>query len=299
MSAPLRSFLFVPADDAKKLGKVAESQADAVILDLEDSVSAARKAVAREMAGEFLADHAGKTGMPQLWVRVNAFGSGAALADLAAAVTAATAGLVLPKVDGPTDVLRMHHYVEALEEAAGLEHRRIRLMPVATETALSPFRLGDYPSAGIPRMYGLTWGAEDLSAALGASTNLAAGGGWAETYRLVRSLTLMAARAASIEAVETLHVDIRDADGLAESSRQARKEGFSGRIAIHPSQVPVINEAFTPSADEVDFAQRVVEAFTDQVGAVALDGKMLDLPHLRQAQQVLALTEQLRTGDGR
>lgn len=298
MRAPLRSLLFVPGDSEKKLGKVAESGADAVILDLEDSVAAARKSIAREMVGEFLANHADDASMPQLWVRVNSFGSGSALADLAATVTTGTAGIMIPKVDGPTDVLRVHHYVEAMEVSYGLEPLKVKLMPVATETALAPFRLGDYPEAKIPRMYGLTWGAEDLGAALGASTNLAPGGGWAETYQLVRSLTLMAARATNIEAVETLYVDIRDAEGLAESSRRARAEGFSGRIAIHPAQVPVINEAFTPSADEVEFARRVVEAFSGEVGAVAIDGKMLDLPHLLQAQRVIARADGSGTGDG-
>ena len=135
----------------------------------------------------------------------------------------------------------------------------------------------------------MTWGAEDLSAALGASTNVGPDGGWAVTYQLVRSMTLMGARAAGVEAVETLYVDIRDPEGLAESSRRARAEGFSGRIAIHPAQVEVINEAFTPTEAEVDFARRVVAAFEGEVGTVALDGKMLDLPHLKQAQRVLAL----------
>ena len=160
---------------------------------------------------------------------------------------------------------------------------------MATETPRAPCRLGDFADAGIDRVYGLTWGAEDLSAALGASTNLGSDGQWAVTYQFVRSLTLMAAHAASVEAVETLYVDIRDEAGLAESSRRARAEGFSGRIAILPAQVDVINEAFTPSATEIEFATRVVEAFASGVGTVALDGRMLDLPHLKQAQRVLAL----------
>ena len=289
MSAPIRSFLFVPGDSEKKIGKIAGSSADAVILDLEDAVSAGRKPIARQMVAEFIAATTEVAGGPQLWVRMNPIDTEHALADLAAVVASGPAGVMIPKIDGPADVLRVHHYLEALESAHGLAPGGIRVLPVATETARAPFRLGDFADAGISRLYGLTWGAEDLSAALGASTNLDRTGEWAATYRLVRSLALMAARAADVEAVETLYVDIRDDRGLAESSRQARAEGFSGRIAIHPGQVDTINAAFTPAPDEVEFAQRVVEAFSADVGTVALDGKMLDLPHLKQAQRVLAL----------
>lgn len=289
MTTPIRSFLFVPGDSDRKLAKIADSSADAVILDLEDAVSAPRKPLARELVAEFIAAHPAAGSGPQLWVRMNPLGTEHALSDLAAVVASQPAGIMIPKIDGPRDVVRVHHYLEALEAAHGLETGRIRVLPVATETARAPFRLGDFADAAIDRLYGLTWGAEDLSAALGASTNLGPTGDWATTYQLVRSLTLIAARAADVEAVETLYVDIRDDQGLAESSRRARAEGFSGRIAIHPGQVDTINAAFTPTVDEVDFAQRVVEAFSADVGTVALDGKMLDLPHLKQAQRVLAL----------
>ncbi|MFF3572670.1 HpcH/HpaI aldolase/citrate lyase family protein [Nocardia jiangxiensis] len=288
MTAPIRSFLFVPGDSEKKIGKIGGSSADAVILDLEDAVSAGRKPIARQMVAEFIAAESGAAG-PQLWVRMNPIDTEYALADLAAVVASGPAGVMIPKIDGPADVLRVHHYLEALESAHGLTPGGIRVLPVATETARAPFRLGDFADAGISRLYGLTWGAEDLSAALGASTNLDRTGEWAATYRLVRSLALMGARAADVEAVETLYVDIRDDRGLAESSRQARAEGFSGRIAIHPGQVDTINAAFTPTPEEVEFARRVVEAFSADVGTVALDGKMLDLPHLKQARRVLAL----------
>ncbi|MBY8857320.1 CoA ester lyase [Nocardia sp. CA2R105] len=293
MTAPIRSFLFVPGDSEKKIGKVAGSSADAVILDLEDAVSAGRKPMARQLVAEFIADGPCAAGGPELWVRMNPLGTEYALADLAAVVAARPAGIMIPKIDGPADVLRVHHYLEALESAHGLEPGSVRVLPVATETARAPFRLGDFAAAGIPRLYGLTWGAEDLSAALGASTNLDASGEWAATYRLVRSLTLMAGRAAKVEVVETLYVDIGDDRGLAQSSRRARAEGFSGRIAIHPGQVDTINAAFTPAPDEVEFARRVVEAFSADVGTVALDGKMLDLPHLKQAERVLALVNHI------
>ena len=289
MIKPIRSFLFVPGDSEKKLAKVKQSTADAVILDLEDAVSGSRKGVARELVAEFVRFHEVTARSPQLWVRVNPLDSGLALADIAAVVPSSPAGLVIPKTDGPADVVRIHHYLEAFESAHGIAEGTIQVLPVATETAIAPFRLGDFAAAGLSRLYGLTWGAEDLSAALGAATNLAPDGEWANTYQLVRSLTLMGARAAGVEAVETLYVDIRDEEGLANTSRQARAEGFSGRIAIHPSQVDTINAAFTPTAAEVEYATRVVEAFAADVGTVALDGRMLDLPHLKQAQRVLAL----------
>ena len=286
---PIRSFLFVPGDSERKLGKVASSAADAVILDLEDAVSASRKPLARQMVSEFIVGELGDRDGPRLWVRITPLDSGLALEDLAAVVRAAPAGIMIPKIDGPDDVLRVGHYLEALETSHRLPAGAIKVLPVATETARAPFRLGDFATAGIDRLYGLTWGAEDLSAALGASTNVGPDGEWAMTYRLVRSLMLMGARAADVEAVETLYVDIADDEGLAESSRRARAEGFSGRIAIHPGQVDTINAAFTPTAGEVEYAQRVIEAFSADVGTVALDGKMLDLPHLKQAQRVLAL----------
>ncbi|WOC13223.1 HpcH/HpaI aldolase/citrate lyase family protein [Gordonia sp. MP11Mi] len=289
---PLRSFLFVPGDSEKKIGNVAGSTADAIVLDLEDSVSSSRKQVARDLVSTFLDDNADRAALPQLWVRINPLDSGEALADLAAIVGSAPAGIMIPKIDGPEHVHHVAHYVEALEAAHGLADASIQLLPVATETATAPFRLGEFATAGISRLYGLTWGAEDLSAALGASTNLGPDGRWATTYQLVRSMMLMAAHAAAVEAVETLYVDIRDTSGLAESSRQARAEGFSGRIAIHPAQVDVINEAFTPSPDEIDFAQRVVDAFTDEAGVATLDGRMLDMPHLKAARRTLALARQ-------
>ena len=250
MSA-LRSFLLVPGDSEQKLGKVAESEADAVILDLEDSVSAARKSIAREMVGEFLSSHAHVVSMPQLWVRVNSFGSGSALADLAATVTTGASGIMIPKVGDPADVLRVHHYVEALEESASLETLGIELMPVATGAALTSFRLGDYATVEVPRMYGLTWVPEVLGAPPRKSKQAAPDGEWAATGQLLRSRTLCAARAFGVEAVATPHMKLRDAAGLAESSHRARAEGFSGRIAIHPEQVRGINEVFTPSAHEV------------------------------------------------
>jgi citrate lyase subunit beta/citryl-CoA lyase len=285
---PIRSFLFVPGDSEQKLSKVADSPADALILDLEDAVAEARKPAARELVSHFIAQREASGG-PQLWVRINPLTTEHALKDLAAVLASGPDGVMLPKVDGPADVIRLSNYLDAFEAAFGVTPGSTRVLPVATETPIAPFRLGEFATTDISRLYGLTWGAEDLSAALGASTNVGPTGGWAVTYQIVRSFTLMAARSADVEAVETLYVDIRDDEGLAQTSRHARAEGFTGRIAIHPVQVATINAAFTPTAQEREFAQRVVEAFSTGVGTVQLDGKMLDAPHLKQAQRVLAL----------
>ena len=206
-------------------------------------------------------------------------------------VGAAPDGIMLPKCDGPDDIRRLSHYLDALEAQAGVAPGSIKIVPVATETAAAPFTLGAYAGAGLDRLLGLTWGAEDLSAALGASSNLDLAGGWALTYRLVRSLTLLGAKAAGVQAIDTLYVDFRDEAGLRESSRAARAEGFTGRLAIHPAQVAAINASFMPSPEEIAHAQRIVAAFAAApgVGTVGLDGRMVDLPHLKQAEGLLAL----------
>ena len=285
----LRSMLFVPGDSPKKLAKGDAAGADALILDLEDSVAPARKAEARDLVPAYMTERPRGARTSRLWVRINPLDTEYALADLAAVVRAGPDGIMLPKAHGPAEVLRLSHYLDALEAQAGLEAGSVGILPVATETAKAPFRLGDYADAGLARLRGLTWGAEDLSAAIGASTNLDANGQWTLTYRLARSLTLLAAHAAGVQAIETLYVDYADDAGLRESCRRAREEGFSGRIAIHPAQVAAINDSFTPSQAEVDHARRVVEAFDRAGGAgvVGLDGKMLDRPHLTQATAVL------------
>jgi citrate lyase subunit beta/citryl-CoA lyase len=286
----LRSFLFIPGDSEKKLGKADAAGADALILDLEDSVAPANKPLARALVPEFLAARPRADRKSQLWVRINPLDTSLALTDLAAVVAAAPDGLMLPKANGPADVQKLSHYLDALEAQAAVAAGSIRILPVATETAIAPFRLGDYAAAGLNRLLGLTWGAEDLSAAIGASTNLDETGAWGFTYRMVRSLTLLAARAAGVQAVDTLYVDFRDEDGLRAASRASRAEGFTGRVAIHPAQVAVINESYLPSAEEVAHARRVIAAFAAVPGAgtVGLDGKMIDIPHLKQAQGVLA-----------
>ncbi|WP_404371534.1 HpcH/HpaI aldolase/citrate lyase family protein [Sphingomonas sp. MMS24-J45] len=288
----LRSWLFIPGDSEKKLGKADATGADALILDLEDSVAAENKPRARNLVAAFLRERPKDARTSQLWVRINPLDSGLALGDLAAVVAAAPDGIMLPKCTGPADILRVSHYLDALEAQAGVTAGAIRIVPVASETAAAPFTLGDYAGAKLDRLLGLTWGAEDLSTALGASTNQDPAGGWALTYRLVRSLTLLGAKAAGVQAIDTLYVDFRNEAGLRDTSRAARAEGFTGRLAIHPAQVAVINESFLPSAEEIAHARRVVAAFADAPGAgtVAIDGRMTDLPHLKQAQAILALT---------
>lgn len=286
----LRSLLFIPGDSEKKLSKVDGCGADAVILDLEDAVAPANKPRARELVAAFLRQRPRTGRTVQLWVRVNPFDTGLTDGDLAAVVPGDPDGIMQPKTDGPGDVRALSDKLDALERANGLAVGAIRILPVATETPIAPFRLGDFATAGLTRLAGLTWGAEDLSAAIGASTNLGPDGKWAFTYQMVRSLTLLAAHAAGVPAIETLYVDFRDDDGLRASCRAARAEGFSGRIAIHPAQVAGINAGFSPSDGEVAFARRVVAAFeaAPAVGTVGIDGKMYDIPHLKAAHRTLA-----------
>lgn len=292
MARPIRSFLFVPADSDKKINKAMQTAADALVLDLEDSVMPSRKALARDTVKELLksapADYRGS-----LWVRINPLTTDFAIDDLCAVVGPNLAGILLPKCAGPHDVTTATNYIDALARKAGLEEDSIGILAVATETAASPFALGDYHQNSLPRLWGLTWGAEDLSSAIGAATNKSSDGNWAFTYRMVRSQCLLAAKASNVQCVETLYADYKNSEGLLSASIEARREGFTGRFAIHPAQVDPINEAFMPSGSEVEFANRVIRVFAEagEAGTVGLDGQMLDIPHLVQAQKVLALHE--------
>jgi citrate lyase subunit beta / citryl-CoA lyase len=285
----LRSLLFIPGDSEKKLGNGDRAGADALVLDLEDSVLPDNKARARGLTAEYLRGRPPGARPSELWVRINALDSTLALSDLSAVVAAAPDGVMLPKAEGPADVARLSFYLDALEAQAGLAVGSIRVLPVATETAAAPFNLDAYSAARLSRLVGLTWGSEDLSTALGASTNRDASGEWAFTYRVVRSLTLMGARAAGVQAIDTLYADFRDEKGLRTASQASRAEGFTGRLAIHPAQVPAINESYMPSAGEIEHARRVVAAFdaSPGAGAVGLDGKMVDIPHLKQARALI------------
>ena len=286
----LRSLLFIPGDSEKKLAKADGAGADAIILDLEDSVAPAAKPLARKLVAAFLAERPASSRQSELWVRINALDDEAALSDLAAIIAASPDGIMLPKAAGAAGVQLLSNFLDALEVQAGLPRGKIGILPVATETASAALQLPVYATATLPRLRGMTWGAEDLSTAIGAATNQDGAGGWALTYRIARSLTLLAAHAAQVQAIETLYVNFRDQEGLRHSCRAARAEGFSGRIAIHPAQIEPINDSFTPSAAELDHARRVIAAFDAAPGAgvVGLDGKMLDIPHLKQARATLA-----------
>ncbi|MDE2184626.1 MAG: CoA ester lyase [Alphaproteobacteria bacterium] len=282
-----RSFLFVPADSEKKLLRARSAGADALILDLEDSVLPENRGRARGLAREFLADRPRSS----VWLRINPLDGGDSSADLALA-SAGPAGLVIPKLEEIAALHALDTRLTAAEQAAGLPHGGIKVMPIATETPRAVLGLSEYRNAP-PRLAALTWGAEDLSAALGAVTNRNADGDLAFTYRVVRSLALIAAVAAGVPAIETLYPDFRDMSGLDQVARLARREGFSGMLAIHPDQIPAINGAFTPSAEDVALARRIVAAFAGGQGVVSLDGKMLDRPHLVQAQRVIETAEAL------
>jgi citrate lyase subunit beta/citryl-CoA lyase len=287
MAEPLiaRSLLFAPGDSERKLAKAGASGADLVLLDLEDAVAAPNKAAARQLVAEHL--RTAERAQPQ-WVRINPLDSDYALADLAAVVPARPDGIMLPKATR-AEAERLHHYLTALEAAAGLPIGGIRTIVVATETAPALFGLGDY--AGCPRLAALTWGAEDSATALGATDNRDESGDYDFPYQLFRALCLAGAAAAGVTAIETIHGDFRDLDGLAKVAAKARRAGFRGMMAIHPDQVAVINRAFSPSEAELARAERIVAAFATNPGAgtIGLDGAMLDMPHLKRAQAVLAM----------
>jgi citrate lyase subunit beta/citryl-CoA lyase len=285
----LRSLLFVPADSEKKLAKSKSSPADALILDLEDSVAPENRVRARGMAREFLKEK----NRQSVWVRINPVGSSDFVADMEAVVAGAPAGLIVPKPDGPQDLLTLDAHLLTLETQAGLPQRSIRLLPVATETPTAVLSLRDYRSPP-PRLAALSWGAEDLAAALGAATNRDENGEFLFVHQMVRAMVLLAAKAAGVDAIETLHADFRDRAGLERAARRAQREGFTGMLAIHPDQVEPINAAFTPSAADVEHARKVVAAFASGAGVASLDGKMLDQPHLKQARHVLALAAALK-----
>lgn len=286
-----RSWLFAPGDSPVKMDKAVACGADAVIFDLEDSVVEAGKSLARGLVVEALTRHAGAAA--QLWVRINPLATPHALQDLAQVVAAGPAGVVLPKPDSVADAERLGDYLSALEAQAGREIGGIGLLPIATETPRSLFSLGGYADAGASmgaRLAGLAWGSEDLPAAVGASTNQAEGGGYSDLCRMARSLCVAAAAGAGVAAIETMYPAFRDLDGLRAYAGRGRCEGFVGMLAIHPAQVAVINQVFTPSSTELEHARAVVDLFAANptVGALALDGKMVDRPHLKQARSLLA-----------
>jgi citrate lyase subunit beta / citryl-CoA lyase len=282
----MRSFLFVPADSERKLARGPQSGADALILDLEDSVVPANRPAARALARGFL-DTTGDAGL-QRWVRVNPLATDAALDDLAAVMPGRPDGILLPKCV-PEDLRTLDHYLSAFEAGAALPLGAVRVIAIATETPAAMFAIGNY--AGVsPRLCGITWGAEDLAACIGGN-NRRADGIYDDVYRLARSLCLLAASAAGVDPIDTIYTDFRDEAGLAEECAAAKRSGFTAKMAIHPAQVAVINRAFTASDDELAWARRVVALFAahPEAGTIALDGRMVDRPHLTLARRLLGL----------
>jgi citrate lyase subunit beta/citryl-CoA lyase len=283
-----RSWLFVPAEDEAKLAKAWAAGADAVILDLEDSVALERKPHARALALEFLKARP-KPRETQAWVRINPMATGLAEDDLTVVVLGAPDGIVLPKPDSAADVEALSARLDRLEQAAGLELRSIRILPIVTETPRALFSLGSYADLPPGRLAGLSWGAEDLAAAVGAETNRAPDGGYTDLCRLARSLALAGAAAAGVAALETVYLAYKDIEGLAAYAEQGRREGFVGMLAIHPAQVETINRVFTPSEQALEQARLIVKLFAANPGAgvLSLDGQMIDAPHLKHALKLL------------
>jgi citrate lyase subunit beta/citryl-CoA lyase len=273
VSSEPRSWLFVPADSKRKVAKALDSDADAIIFDLEDSVAAAQKATARDL----LKTLEKRSGGPQWWVRVNPLGSEFHKDDLELIGIADIHGIVLPKAESGADVIQLAHRTGTIPVHA-----------IVTETAASLFSLLSYRDPASP-LAAMSWGAEDLSAALGASSKYDESGELAFTYRLARSLCLAGAVAAGVQPVDGVFADFKDSDGLKREAESARRDGFTGKLAIHPDQVPVINAAFTPSAEEVKHAAESVAAFEAEpdAGVLSVGGRMVDRPHLIQARRVL------------
>jgi citrate lyase subunit beta/citryl-CoA lyase len=285
----MRSLLFVPGDSPRKLERGLASGADALILDLEDSVSLARKAQAREISVDFLRRVADIAERPRLLVRINALDTGLADDDLDAIVAGRPDAILLPKAEGGSSVSHLDAKLTVREAQHGLADGGIAIHALATETATALFLGATYGGAS-PRLEGLTWGAEDLSAALGAETNRDEHGRFTAPYVFARTLCLAAAAAAGVAAIDTVYVDFRDDTGFRREAEEARRDGFAGKLAIHPAQVPIINEVFTPSAEAIAHAEAIVGAFAADPGAgvIAIAGAMYDRPHLARAERLLA-----------
>ena len=284
-----RSFLFVPGDSERKLEKAAESNADALIIDLEDSVAASERSRARKTANEFVSSHGDRV----LWIRINPLDTEDALADLRELMPAGPAGIVLPKPQSARDAIQLAKLLDVFEQESNLPQGQTSIMPIATEQPAALFHLHEYAGA-TPRLAGLTWGAEDLSASVGASANRDNDGNWLPPYELARTLCLFAASAANVAAVDTVFTDYKDAKGLARYAANARRDGFSGMLAIHPDQVDPINDAFRPSSEEIDRAKRIVALFADnpEAGTHGMDGEMIDRPHWLKAKRILDIAQQ-------
>jgi citrate lyase subunit beta / citryl-CoA lyase len=285
----LRSLLFVPGDSEKKLAKSLECGTDALIVDLEDSVAPSGKENARDIAAGFLSDLRKRTVRPRVYVRINALDTGLTDADLDAVLPHAPDGVMLPKATRGADVMLIDAKITTAEALAGMDDGTTRIVAIGTETGGSLFEMGSYKGASA-RLEALTWGAEDLSADIGALDNRDPSGVYTDVYRLARTLCLAASASAGIMAIDSVFTDFRDMDGLRAECEDAVRDGFVAKMAIHPGQVETINEVFTPSDVAIRDAAAVVAAFqtAGNVGVASLNGKMIDRPHLRRAERLLA-----------
>lgn len=283
----LRSLLFVPGDSERKVARAKVCAADALILDLEDSVAPPRKAAARALVARLIDDEPDRAW--SCFVRVNALDTGLTLDDLAAVVKPGLDAILIPKANGAAELEPIGARLDALEENARMRQGSVKLACVATETPKAMFALGSYAPPH-PRLVALTWGAEDLAAALGATDNKEADGSWTFPYQLARAQCLFAAAAAEVAAIDTVFTNFRDTGGLEQDCRRSRRDGFVGRLAIHPDQVAVINRAYSPSEAEIEHARKIVAAFDadPSAGTLGVDGKMVDIPHLKAARKTLS-----------
>ncbi len=288
----MRSMLFVPGDSERKFTKSLTTGADAIILDLEDSVAGDQKQEARRITPELINRARGEPECPLIYVRVNSLETDMWMEDLSAVMPAKPDGLIMPKPRSGEDVHKLAIALDSAEGAAGTPVGHTKILPIATEVAVSVLQMHTYVGC-TSRMVGLSWGAEDLSSDIGASTNRDDDGKLASVYQLARDLCLLAAVAAGVQPMDTVYVNFRDDAGLERESRIAARDGFTGKIAIHPAQVDIINRSFTPSEEDVALARRIVEVFanTPGTGVASLDGEMLDRPHLVRAERLLARAE--------
>ncbi len=284
----MRSLLFTPGDSDRKLTKGLTSGADVILIDLEDAVAPDSKSAARDMTAHFLAQDAARNADMPLYVRINDLETEWAQEDLARVVPVQPAGIMLPKARSHDDVVRLAQMLDRLEQSAGLEQGSISILVIALEIPEALLNIASFQTCD-PRVSGITWGSEDLATGLGAHASRDAAGAYRAPIELARSLCLAAGSAAGVHVIDTVYADFRDLDGLKADAERAAADGFSGKLAIHPDQVAVINAAFTPAEDEVARARRIVEAFDAQPGAgvINLDGAMVDMPHLQNARKLL------------
>lgn len=283
----MRSLLFVPGDSEKKLEKGLASEADMLLIDLEDSVSAERKTAARRITADFLKSNR-DTASPRLFVRINDLSSGLADDDLATIMPSLPAGILLPKSNSGKDVTRLSVKLNVHEAQAGLAEGVTQIIAIITETAIGTLSAATYPDAS-KRLIGLSWGAEDLSAVIGATAVRNEAGLYTDVFRMARALTILGASAADVAAIDTVYIDYRNEEGLVRECNEAARDGFTAKLAIHPAQVAIINQIFTPSAEAVNQAERIIAAFAAEpsAGVIGIDGRMFDRPHLKRAERLI------------